>query len=59
MPEKDISAVLSEKGQEIKKMLKDFEATLEQWKFSVEDTKEGTRVEIQAKALIKAKEKKS
>ena len=57
MPEKDVSQVLSEKGQEIKKMFKDFDATLEQWKFSVEDNKDGTIVEIHARALIKKKEK--
>jgi len=59
MAEKDISEVLSEKGQEIKKMFKEFDATLEQWKFSVEDNKEGTIVEIHARALIKKKEKKA
>ena len=40
-------------------MFKDFDATLEQWKFSVEDNKEGTIVEIHARALIKKKEKKA
>jgi len=59
MAERDISEVLTEKSQELKKMFKDVEANMEQWKFSVEDTKEGTRVEITVKALIKKKEKKS
>ena len=31
----------------------DMDAKLEQWKFSVEDTKEGMRVEMHAIALIK------
>ncbi|HEY3421151.1 MAG TPA: hypothetical protein VGK23_11425 [Methanomassiliicoccales archaeon] len=55
MPETDIKDVITEKSLEIKKMFKDMSATLEQWKFSIEDTKEGTRVEIHATALIKRK----
>jgi hypothetical protein len=55
MPERDISEVLTEKSQELKKLFKDIEATMEQWKFSVEDVKEGTRVELQVRALIKKK----
>ncbi len=57
MPDRDISEVLTEKSQELKKMFKDVEANMEQWKFSVEDTKEGTRVEITIKALVRKKEK--
>ena len=53
MAEQDISEVLSEKGVEIKKMFKDLKANLETWKFSLEDTKEGMRVEVHAVALIK------
>ncbi len=55
MPETDIKEAITEKSNEIKKMLKDMSATLEQWKFSIEDTKEGTRIEIHATALIKRK----
>jgi hypothetical protein len=55
MAETDLKEALTEKSQELKKMFKDMSATLEQWKFSVEDTKEGTRVEIHATALIKHK----
>ena len=32
---------------------KELDATVEQWKFSVEDTKEGIRVELHTQALIK------
>jgi hypothetical protein len=53
MPETDIKDAITEKSMEIKKMFKEMSATLEQWKFSIEDTKEGTRVEIHATALIK------
>jgi hypothetical protein len=35
------------------------DAKLEQWKFSVEDTKEGMRVELHAVALIKHPKEKS
>ena len=53
LAEKDISEVLSEKGVEIKKMFKEMKANLETWKFSLEDTKEGIRVEVHAAALVK------
>ncbi len=53
MAEKDINQFLSEKSQDLKKMLKDLRAVIEQWKFSLEETKEGMRVEIHAVALIK------
>jgi len=56
MAEKDVGAVLSEKGADLKKMLKDMKATIEQWKFSVEETKDGMRVEIHAVALVKRKD---
>jgi len=57
MTEKDVATVLSDKGQELKKLIKDFDANLEQWKFTVEETKEGIRVELAVKALIKSKPK--
>jgi len=59
MAEKDIAVVLNEKSQDLKKMFKDIEATLEQWKFSVEESKEGIRVEIHATALIKRDKNKA
>lgn len=55
MAETDIKQALTEKSMELKKMFKDMSATLEQWKFSIEDTKDGTRVEVHATALIKRK----
>ncbi|MFA5312053.1 MAG: hypothetical protein WC375_01900 [Methanomassiliicoccales archaeon] len=58
MAEKEIAAVLNEKGKDLKSMFKDLDATLEQWKFSMEESKEGMRVEIHAVALIK-KDKKT
>lgn len=53
MAKDDIGNVLKEKSLELKKMFKDVSAVLEQWKFSVEETKEGMRVELHAVALIK------
>ena len=41
------------KGLELKKWFLDMNANLEQWKFSVENTKEGIRVELHTIALIK------
>jgi hypothetical protein len=56
MTEKDISEVLNEKGKDIKRIFKEMEASLENWKFSVEETSEGIMVEVHAKALVKKKE---
>jgi hypothetical protein len=55
MGEKDISVVLNEKSKDLKKMFKDIDAQLDQWKFSIEESKEGIRVEIHIAALIKKK----
>ena len=57
MTDNDIAVVLSEKSQDIKRAFKDLDATLEQWKFSMEETKEGMRIELHATALIKKKPK--
>ena len=57
MAGEDIAAEIGEKSKEIKELLKDLKATLETWKFSVEETKEGMRVELHAIALIKSKTK--
>lgn len=51
----DVVETLNEKSQDLKEMLKDMQANLEQWKFSIEENKEGIRVEIHAAALIKKK----
>ncbi|MFZ0891302.1 MAG: hypothetical protein WB778_00380 [Thermoplasmata archaeon] len=53
MPSKDIAQELQAKGLELKNFLKDAKAVLEEWKFSVEETKEGTRIEVHAIALIR------
>lgn len=57
MTNEDIAAEIGEKSKEIKDMLKDLKATLETWKFSIEESKDGLRVEIHAIALIKNKSK--
>jgi hypothetical protein len=54
---KDDVKTLKEKGVELKQWFKDHSAVLEQWKFSVEETKEGMRVEVHAVALITKSEK--
>jgi len=50
---KNVGDNIKEKIHELKKWFMDLDAKMEQWKFSVEDTKEGTRVEVHATALIK------
>jgi len=55
MANEDIAAEIGEKSKEIKQMLKEMKANLETWKFSIEETKEGVRVELHAIALIKTK----
>jgi hypothetical protein len=49
---KNVGDNLKSKSLELKKWLMDLDAKMEQWKFSVEDTKEGMRVEMHAVALI-------
>jgi hypothetical protein len=53
MANTNVGANLKAKSLELKKWFMDLDAKLEQWKFSVEDTKEGMRVEMHAVALIK------
>jgi hypothetical protein len=59
MANTNVGAKLKTKSQEIKKWFMDMDAKLEQWKFSVEDTKEGMRVELHAVALMKHPKEKS
>lgn len=49
----DAEKILKDKSLELRKFLKDVKAVLEEWKFSVEETKEGMRVELRAVALIR------
>jgi hypothetical protein len=58
MPTKNVGTALNEKNLELKKWFKDMNAVMEQWKFSVENTKEGTRIELHAVALIKQQKEK-
>jgi hypothetical protein len=56
--DKDLSEILEEKGKDLKKILKDMDAKIEHWKFSIEETKEGRRAEVHITALFKNKSKK-
>jgi hypothetical protein len=58
MVDKSLGNDLTAKSNELKKWFKDKNAELEQWKFSVEDTKEGLRVELHAVGLMKHAPKK-
>ncbi|NNN17894.1 MAG: hypothetical protein HKL79_05995 [Thermoplasmata archaeon] len=53
MATEDFGKEIKEKGLQLKNFLKDVRAVMEEWKFSVEETKEGTRVEIHAIALVR------
>jgi hypothetical protein len=53
MSKVDVERGIKEKGLDLKNFFTDLKAVLEQWKFSVEETKEGTRIEIHAIALVR------
>ncbi len=53
MTKADVAKGLKEKSLELKNFFQDIRAVMEQWKFSIEETKEGTRVEIHAIALVR------
>jgi len=58
MPTKNVGTAVNEKNLELRKWFKDMNAVMEQWKFSVETTKEGTRIELHAVAIIKKQKEK-
>jgi hypothetical protein len=47
--------MVTEKVDELKGMLKDLHATVEEWKFGVEQSKDGTKIEVRLVAMIKKK----
>jgi hypothetical protein len=53
MEKEQVGKEIRAKGLELKNFLKDVKAVLQEWKFSVEDTKEGTRIEVHAVALVR------
>jgi hypothetical protein len=53
MTNDDIGKEIRNKSLELKDFFKGVRAVLEQWKFSVEETKEGTRIEVHAIALVR------
>ena len=53
----DAEKVLKDKSLELRKYLKDIKAVLEEWKFGIEETKEGVRIELRAVALIRTHKK--
>jgi hypothetical protein len=58
MADQSLGTDLKEKSLELKKWFKDKNAEMEQWKFSIEDAKEGMRVELHAVALLRHTPKK-
>jgi len=57
MSKLDVEKGIKEKSLDLKNFFSDLKAVLEQWKFSVEETKEGTRIEIHAIALVRSPKK--
>lgn len=53
MPSTDIRKEIEKRSVGLKDFFTDMRAVVEQWKFAVEDTKDGTRIEIHAVALLK------
>jgi len=53
MGKNDVGKEIQAKSLELKNFFQDVKAVIEEWKFSVEETKEGTRIEIHAKALVR------
>jgi hypothetical protein len=53
----DAEKVLKDKSLELRKYLKDIKAVLEEWKFGIEENKEGVRIELRAVALIRTHKK--
>jgi hypothetical protein len=54
MPRTNIRDEIEKRSVGLKDFFKDMSAVVEQWKFTVEDTKEGTRIEVHAVALLKS-----
>ncbi len=59
MADKNVEKDVKKKGLELKSLLNNLNAELEQWKFSVENTKEGMRIELHAIAFIKSEKAKA
>jgi hypothetical protein len=53
MPKTDIRKEIEKRSLGLKDFFQDMRAVVEQWKFAIEDTKDGTRIEIHAVALVK------
>ena len=54
MPSTNIRQEIERRSVGLKDFFKDMSAVVEKWKFTVEDTKEGTRIEVHAVALVKS-----
>jgi hypothetical protein len=53
MAKKDVGKIVKDKSKELKEWFTDMDAKLEDWKFTVEESKEGMRVEMHAVAFVK------
>jgi hypothetical protein len=57
MGKEEVGEKIRTKGLELKNFLKDMKAVLKEWKFSVEETKEGMLIEVHAVALVRERSK--
>jgi hypothetical protein len=57
MGKEEVGEKIRTKGLELKNFLKDLKAVLKEWKFSVEETKEGMLIEVHAIALVRERSK--
>lgn len=55
MAEEDIGEMVSDKVDELKGMLKNLHAKLEEWKVAIEQEKDVTRIEVRIVASVKRK----
>jgi hypothetical protein len=53
MGKEEVGKEIRAKGLELKNFFETVKAVLQEWKFSVEETKEGTRIEVHAVALVR------
>jgi hypothetical protein len=53
MEKEEVGKEIRAKGLELKNFFENVKAVMQEWKFSVEETKEGTRIEVHAVALVR------
>jgi hypothetical protein len=57
MGKEEVGKEIRAKGLELKNFFEEVKASLEEWNFSVEETKDGTRSEVHGIALVRDRSK--